>query len=139
MDRIRELWRAGTAPAQDGVYRVGGGAHAVEVGGAELPWFDVGPPLDLKDVLADPDDVMEVDICAEVELPNGWLVCGEGAHGSEGFFARLDGMRDLVWIVALRNSNPFYSVTVNGPMATFTNNLGNAATVNLDEPEFGLV
>jgi hypothetical protein len=138
MKRITELWLAGTAPARDGLYRVDGLATAVDVDGPELSWFDLGPPLDLDDVLADPDHVMKIDIFAEAELPDGSVVCGDGAHGSEGFFARLDADGALVWIVPLGDSNPFMKVKIDGATATFTNNLDNSITVDLDSPQFAL-
>ncbi|MFE4752556.1 hypothetical protein ACFRIB_20150 [Streptomyces mirabilis] len=141
MSRITDLWRAGVAPARDGLYRADGSSRDVEVDGARLSWFDLGAPLDLDALLAeDPDNVTEIDIHPQgfAELPDGSgrVCCGEGAHGSEGFFARLDPGEHLVWIVSLRHSNPFERVTVDGTRAIFTNNLGNTVTVDLASPEF---
>jgi hypothetical protein len=56
--------------------------------------------------------------------------------GSEGFIARLDKDRNLMWIVALTDSNPFEKAEVRGLLATFTNNPDNSVTVNLDHPDF---
>ncbi|MFJ6901075.1 hypothetical protein [Streptomyces hokutonensis] len=137
--RITELWHAGEAPAWNGLYRADGSARAVEIDGAKLSWFDLGVPLDLDALLAEaPDDVTEVDMSAEAELPDGtgYVCCGDGAHGSEGFFARLDRDRNLVWLVSLRDSNPFLRTTVAGSLVTFTNNLGNSVTVDLTDPDF---
>lgn len=41
-----------------------------------------------------------------------------------------------MWIVALTDSNPFEKAEVRGSLATFTNNLGNSVTVDLDHPDF---
>lgn len=139
---ILQLWAEGLAPGWDGLFRADGSARAVELGGgARLDWFDLGPPLDLDAMLGeDPDNVTHVDILrgADVPIPDGsGYVCGgDGAHGSEGFFARLDKDRNLIWIAALTASNPFEKAEVRGRIATFTNNLGNSVTVDLDHPDF---
>ncbi|HEY9368797.1 MAG TPA: hypothetical protein VIU94_10200 [Streptomyces sp.] len=138
MNRIAELWAAGTAPGWDGLYRADGSARAVVVDDARLSRFDLGPPLDLDALLAeDPEWLAEIDITDEVELPDGsgHLCAGQGAHGSQGFFARLDPERNLVWLVSLGDSNPFVRVTVDGTTAKFTNNLGNSITVDLTTPD----
>jgi hypothetical protein len=140
--KIVQLWAKGLAPAWDGLYRADGSARAVNMGGgAKLDGFGLGPPLDLDALLdEDPDNLTFIDIhrCAYIPIPNGsGYVCGgEGSHGSEGFFARLDRDRNLVWIVALRDSNPFENAHVNGPLATFTNNHGNSVTIDLDHPDY---
>jgi hypothetical protein len=140
--RIVQLWAEGLAPGWDGLYRADGSARALRLaGGARLDGFDLGLPLDLEALLAqDPDNVTSVDIArgVDVALPDGFgYVCGgEGSHGSEGFFARLDKDRNLMWIVMLTDSNPFEKAEVRGRLATFTNNLGNSVTVDLDHPEF---
>lgn len=139
---IVELWAEGLAPGSDGLYRADGSARAVELsGGARLDGFELGPPLDLDAMLKEEaDNLTHVDILrgADVPLPDGsGYVCGgDGAHGSEGFFARLDTDRNLMWIVALTDSNPFEKAEVRGSLVRFTNNLGNSVTVDLDHPEF---
>ncbi|WP_329072561.1 hypothetical protein [Amycolatopsis sp. NBC_01480] len=138
--RLLRLWASGATPARDGLYRVDGPAWAVDVDGPALSWFEIGAPLDLNDVLADPEDVLDIDVSAEASLPRGGsVVCGEGAMGSEGFFARLDAMGSLVWVVSLLHSNPFYGVAVEESVATFTNNHGNSIDIRLDAPEFELI
>jgi hypothetical protein len=140
--KIVQLWAEGLAPGWDGLYRADGSARAIELtGGARLGGFALGPRLDLDAMLAeDPENVTYVDILrgADVLMPDGsGYVCGgDGAHGSEGFFARLDKNRNLLWIAALTGSNPFDRAEVSGSMATFTNNLGNSVTVDLDHPDF---
>jgi hypothetical protein len=134
VSRIVELWRAGVAPAVDGLYRADGSARAVRVDGPELSRFELGKSLDLERLLAvDPECLTEIDISAEAELPEnaGYVCCGDGAHGSDGFFARLGPGKNLVWLVSLTSSNPFIQVAVDGWLATFTNNLGSSLAVDL--------
>lgn len=127
----------------DGLYRADGSARAVDLlGGSRLDAFELGPPLDLDTMLGEDRDNV-TSICTmppEVPIPDGsGYVCGgDGAHGSEGFFARLDKDRNLIWIVALLWSNPFEKAEVRGSKATFTNNLDYSVTVNLDHPDFRL-
>ncbi|RLP93317.1 hypothetical protein EAD89_06700 [Micromonospora sp. BL4] len=88
----------------------------------------------------EPDNLTHVDILrgADVLLANGsgYLCGGDGAHGSDGFLARLDKDRNLMWIVVLTDSNPFEKAEARGSLARFTNNLGNSVTVDLDHPDF---
>jgi hypothetical protein len=139
LTRIIELWRAGKVPAWNGMYRADDSARAVDVGGSRLPWFELGEPLDVAALLDDdPPPVYEYDIHCEAELPDGggYVCCGEGALGADGFFARLDADRNLVWVVALDDANPLERLTVDGCVVTFTNNLGRSLTVDLTAPDF---
>jgi hypothetical protein len=140
-NRIAELWLANERPAWDGLYRADGSARDAEVDSAALSWFRLGPPIDLDALLAeDPEWLTSADPHPQsiAELPDGsgYVCCGDGAHGSEGFFARLDADRNLVWVVSLGESNPFERATVVGSLATFTNNLGNSITIDLTDPDF---
>jgi NAD(P)H-hydrate repair Nnr-like enzyme with NAD(P)H-hydrate epimerase domain len=83
------------------------------------------------------DEVIEIDPTVSAVLPDGGAVCcGAGNLGADGFFARLGANEQLVWVVVLRNSNPFHHIRVDGTLVAFTNNLGNSLTVNLADPEF---
>jgi hypothetical protein len=139
--RITELWLAGVAPAWHGLYRADGSARAVEVDGPALSRFGLGEPIDLDGLLVeDPGNVTAIDIhpLGLVTLPDGsgYVCCGDGSHGSAGFFGRLDPGRNLVWVVSLGDSNPFTGATVEGARARFTNNLGNSLAVDLASPDF---
>jgi hypothetical protein len=134
MSRIVDMWRRGEVPGYSGLYRADDTARAIEIDGAALDTFRVGEPFDLADWLAaDPDEVAEIDESARAPLPDGGgqVCCGEGAYGNEGFFARLDAEGELVWVVYLRDGNPFYEIAVDGTRVTFTNNLGRGVTVDL--------
>ncbi|MFF3561836.1 hypothetical protein ACFYXS_17495 [Streptomyces sp. NPDC002574] len=141
MGLITELWLAGEVPAHDGLYRADGTALGVHIDGPRLSAFRVGEPFDLAALLAgDPELVTSADPHPRgtAELPDGtgYVCCGDGAHGSQGFFARLDSDGNLLWVVALGRSNPFVRAEAAGPHATFTNNLGHALTVDLTAPAF---
>jgi hypothetical protein len=134
-----ELWRSGLLPATDGLYRADGSARSVDVDGPKLSWLDLGAPLNLDALLAaDPEDVFEFDVCAEAVVPDGsgYVCCGDGAMGADGFFARLDPRRDLVWVVTSTKTNPFMRVSVEGSLATFTNNVDSSVTVDLAGPDY---
>ncbi|MFF7947675.1 hypothetical protein [Streptomyces griseorubiginosus] len=141
MNRITELWLAGVAPAQDGLFRADGSARRAQTDSAMLSWFHLGAPCDLNALLAaDSGGVTCIDINPRcfAELPDGTgYVCGGGgSHGSEGFFARLDVHKSPVWVVSLGESNPFERVTVEGDRAVFINNLGNSIAVDLTISDF---
>jgi hypothetical protein len=98
MNRIAELWAAGTVPGWDGLYRADGTALAVEVDSARLLCFDLGPPLDLDALLAkDPEWLAEIDITTDVVLPDGsgHLCAGEGSHVRGA--SSPDSTRDGIW------------------------------------------
>ncbi|MFD3587963.1 hypothetical protein [Streptomyces sp. NPDC058683] len=138
---IIDLWLANKRPAVDGLFRADGSAWAVEVDGPELSWFDVGEPLDLDELLAkDPERLTWADVhpqgLAELSDGSGYVCCGDGSLGSEGFFARLDQDKNLAWLVSLLDSNPFEGAGVHGSLATFTNNLGNSLSIDLTNPYF---
>jgi hypothetical protein len=142
MNRITELWRVNQAPAWDGLFRADGLVREAEVDGLELSWFDLGAPLDLEELVAeDPENLTAIaphpEGFAAIPDGSGQVCCGDGSHGSEGFFARLDREGNPVWVVSLGESNPFVRASVDGSKATFTNNWGNSLTVDLADPDFG--
>lgn len=130
---IVALWQEGQLPIEDGVFFADDRTYAVEVEDGRLVAVE---ELDLAEVLAeDPTWVTTIDITGEVELPAGGFLCvGEGSHGSEGFFARLDEEHQLVWVCYLSESNPFKTVTYETSTATVTSTSGVTVTVDLDNP-----
>ncbi|CRK58286.1 hypothetical protein [Alloactinosynnema sp. L-07] len=132
MTEIQTLWRAGRLPIEDGVFFADGRSYAVDVEGTSLA---VVEELDLAQVLAeDPDWVTSIDVTRTVPAPAGFVCAGEGSHGSEGFFARLDADRELVWVCYLSECNPFDGLTVTGTSLTATSTSGITITVDLDAP-----
>lgn len=141
MSRITDLWPAGQAPCRSGLYRADGSAREVETDGAALSWFELGAPLDLDALLEeDPEGVTEIDIhrrCfADLPDASGYVCGGDGALGSDGFVARLDADRNLVWVVFMADSNPFERVELHGTTAVFFNNLGNSIAIDLTHHDF---
>ncbi|MEV4600866.1 hypothetical protein AB0K15_26150 [Amycolatopsis sp. NPDC049253] len=135
-ERIIALWRAGTAPARDGLYRADDTAVSVDTDGAALSWFALGPRLVLDEVLAGPGGVMDIDESARAEVAAGVIVCGDGELGADGFVARLDSEGNLRWVVASVRSNPFERIAVSGTVVEVTNNLGNSISFDLLDPNF---
>lgn len=79
-----------------------------------------------------------IDLCHEAELDDGsgYMCCGDGALGADGFFARLDRDRNILWVVFMTGSNPFERIALDGSVVHVVNNLGNSVTVDLTRPEF---
>jgi hypothetical protein len=63
------------------------------------------------------------------------VMCGEGAHGSEGFVAlsRLEGR--LAWVAYFENSNPFIKATFKDGHIIATTNLCHSWSFPIDHPE----
>ncbi|MFD8493866.1 hypothetical protein [Amycolatopsis sp. NPDC059657] len=130
---IVALWRKGKLPIEDAIHHASGVSRELDANPEAPGGFELGDEFDLAEMLAeDPDWVSDVDITNETPIPGGFLVRGEGSHGSEGFFGRLDAKRELVWVVFLTESNPFVETTVTGDMATFTSSSGVSITVSID-------
>jgi hypothetical protein len=136
---MASLWLQGCVPAATGMYGADGTARVVEVDGASLSFFRLGAQFDLRSLVAsDPTEVAEVDESTRMELLRGlgYVCCGEGAHGSEGYFARIDQSDNLVWVVFMRNSNPFERIEFSGSKVKIINNLGNFVLLDLADPVF---
>lgn len=134
MTPIVALWRDGRLPIEDGLFFADGRSFAVDM---ESPGLVVVEEIDLAEILAeDPDWVTSIDITREAPLPDGGVLCaGEGSHGSEGFFARLDAARELVWVCYLAESNPFSEIAVEGDRVTVSSTSGVSITVSWERPE----
>jgi hypothetical protein len=137
---IERLWLADNLPIQDGLYRADGAAYGVQVDVSVEGGIKVLASFSLEEFLSrHPDMVTSIDTTLERPLPHGvgYLCCGEGSYGSEGFFGRLDQHRTLVWVVYLENSNPFVDASITNTSATFMSSAGVSITVDLGTPEFG--
>jgi hypothetical protein len=132
---IVALWREGMLAIEDGLYFADGRSYTVDVEDGALVLVD---EFDLAESLAeDPEWITTIDITREVALPDddGYICAGEGSHGSEGFFARLDADRELVWVCYLSESNPFKDIEIEGEQVTATSTSGVRVTVNIDAPD----
>ncbi|MGW7444291.1 hypothetical protein [Kitasatospora sp. NPDC054795] len=56
--------------------------------------------------------------------------------GDQGFLARLDGRRGLVWVLTSTEGNPFLRVSVDRPPAYFVNDWGTVLTLDLTDPDY---
>ena len=137
---IERLWLADNLPIRDGFYRRDGMACAVEVDVSIEGGLRVLVPFSVEEFIeCHPDMVTSIDITQERPLPDGtgYLCCGEGSYGSEGFFGRLDLHKNLVWVVYLENSNPFVGVFISNADAVFTSSSGVMITTKLENSMFG--
>lgn len=134
---MEDLWADGQLPGWDGLYRRDGSAREVDVRlAAGNPGRLVfGAEFDLDERLVAMSDAMST-ILGVVRTPlpdgSGGQVCGECAHGSEGYFGRLDSGGNLLWVVYQAESNPFVRVRTDGSVAVFTNNLDLSVAVDLN-------
>ncbi len=137
---IGRLWLAENLPIRDGLYRPDGSAREVCVDETAPGGLRLLEPFDLTAFLAlDPEHTTSIIVTKEQELSDGsgYLCCGEGSYGSEGFFGRLDQHRELVWVVYLEEDNPFVQIDVAGTRAEFVSSSGVSVTVDLTSPDFG--
>jgi len=137
---IERLWLADNLPIQDGLYRADGAAYSVQVDASVDGCLKILAPFSLEEFLSrHPGMVTSIDTTLEKPLPGGigYVCCGEGSYGSEGFFGRLDPHRDLVWVVYLGNSDPFVDASISSTSATFTSSAGVSIAVDLETSEFG--
>ena len=132
------MLRSGRIPTLEGFFHADGRVRRVVYDGPQLSWFRLGPPF-VPDWRYDTDDVTEIDWAdrADLAVGKGSVCCGEGRMGADGFFARLDPAGTPVWAAFMTRSNPFLRVRVEGAMATFTNNLDRAVTIDLNQPDYG--
>ncbi|MFJ5121304.1 hypothetical protein [Kitasatospora sp. NPDC088548] len=138
MSRLDDLWAEGWAPAWEGLFRADGRSRDADVAGPDLDGFQLGEEVDLEELMEeDPEALTSVSVFVEAVLPDGSgsLCGGGGSHGSEGLFARFDVDQKLVWLLHLGESNEFVRITVDWPVASFTNNLGNSITIDLTGPD----
>jgi hypothetical protein len=136
---IVDLWLTGTLPIRSALYRADGAAITVRFEPSAPGGLLLLEPFSFEAAMrADPDCVSRIDITVQQELPGGagYLVCGEGSYGSDGFFGRLDAAKRLVWVVFLEKCNPFVSATVESTLAIFTSSSGVAIVVDLEAPDF---
>lgn len=136
---IERLWQAENLPIQDGLYFADGSAYGVRLDSSVKGGLKILDPISVEDFMArDPDMVTSIDVTLRKPLPNnlGYVFCGEGSYGSEGFFGRLDQDANLVWVVYLEYSNPFIDASIKNAEVTFSSSSDVSVSVNLESPEF---
>ncbi|GAA1332472.1 hypothetical protein [Saccharothrix algeriensis] len=136
MSDITTLWSAARLPIEDGLYFADGRSYAVEADERGLRLVEA---FDLGELLTeDPEWLTSIDITKEIHVPGGYACAGEGSHGSEGFFARLDEDHSLIWVCYLSESNPFGELSVEASTLTATSTSGLSITLPLDDPDKAL-
>jgi hypothetical protein len=138
---IEGLWRAGKLPAWNGLYRADGESRVARLDATRPEGMVLLGPLDLDALLRDdPDWVTAADVTLELKLVDGsgFMCCGEGSHGSDGFICRIDSRKRLVWAVFLEDSDPFIEMVVNGGRVEATSSSGISVSMDLATREFGL-
>lgn len=138
LTNIASLWNAEQLPIRDALHVHDGRSYSVALDRSKDSGLEITGRFSLDDFLhEDPDflaDIMTTQKIATSFQP-GFLCCGEGSHGSDGFFARLNNNEDLVWVAFFEDSNPFRQISQHQEQATFTSTSGVTVTVHLDEPE----
>ena len=121
MSRIQKLWQDGTLPIEDSVHFTDGRSNAVEIAASALQSTGQVEPAT--------DWLTAIHITRESPAPHGFVCAGNGSHGSEGFFARPDADRSLIWVRYLSESNPINKLTVLGHQLTVISTSGVTITV----------
>ncbi|TLF81173.1 hypothetical protein [Nocardia cyriacigeorgica] len=137
---VQRLWRQREVPIAEGVYTAEGRAWKVWLDPAADCGFTVGEPIDVDALLADsPGNTTSTDATFQtVEIPGeGYLCCGEGDLGAEGYVAKVDREGDLVWVVHFDDSNPFIALELDGDRAHCLSSSGVRITVGVQGPWSG--
>lgn len=125
MSEISTLWLSGELPIRDGLYRATGESFDVRVDPDSTRGYEVLGDFSLEEFRRDePDEVTKIDIARKVPVSGGFVCCGEGSFGSEGFFAYLDDDEVLVWVIYLEESNPFVELESDGDWVKFRSTAG---------------
>ncbi|GGU51507.1 hypothetical protein GCM10010211_15240 [Streptomyces albospinus] len=133
---IQRLWADYRLPILDALHFADGRSFEVEIDPDVPSGMRVQEQFDLEEVLAeDPDWTTRVDGLRTVPLGDGGVLWGgDGATGSNGFFARLHADLTLVWVIFFQVSNPFCDIRLSGTTAEFRSTSGVAITVDIDDP-----
>ena len=138
---LAELWHSGQLPIRDGLYTHSGVVYLLQRNDTTPAGIEILDTSDIDSILsADPDWLTSVDVTREMEIEAaaGRLLAGEGSHGSEGFFARVDKNNNPLWVIYLEESNPFVDISSSENEATFHSSSGISITVDINHPESGV-
>ncbi|MBD0695521.1 hypothetical protein [Streptomyces sp. CBMA123] len=134
MNLVQELWARSEIADYDALFRADGTAREAFIDGPDTLVVELGEPFDVEA----PEFGHEIEVRSEAELPDGrgFVCCGDGAMGDEGFLARLDADRRLVWVFASTGGNPFLRASADWPLAHFVNDWGRTLTIDLADPDY---
>lgn len=69
------------------------------------------PKMSLTQLLKDKDDLWSAfQINDQLKLDDGFILCGDGEMGNEGFIAKTDKINMLIWMLFSSSSNPFVRI-----------------------------
>lgn len=136
MIAIERLWVDYKMPALDALHFSDGRSYDVEIDSDAPSGMKITESFDLEEFLDEnPGWVTQVDGQRSIKLADGgFLWGGDGAHGSNGFCARLNADLTLVWAIFFQVSNPFTDVQVSGDIAVFNSTSGVSITVDINDP-----
>ncbi|MEU9114507.1 hypothetical protein AB0D04_22615 [Streptomyces sp. NPDC048483] len=136
MSAIERLWADYNMPDGDALHFADGRSYDIALDSDAPAGMRIEEAFDLEEDLAeDPDAVSDVDWHTVVPLGDGgFLWGGDGPHGSNGFCARVNADRTLVWAIFLHVSNPLTEISLSGSTAVFRSTSGVSITVDIDDP-----
>ncbi|WP_326656408.1 hypothetical protein [Streptomyces sp. NBC_00385] len=139
MSSIEQLWENYQLPIRNALHFSRGASFKIELSPADSAGYKILEEFDLEsDLSLNPDWVSDIDGLCSVVLDGGDLLwAGEGSYGSEGFVARLNREKSLIWTVFLEESNPFQEIHLQGSTACFVSTSGVRLRVNIDNPLLG--
>lgn len=137
MNVILELWKHQKLPIKNGIYFRDEKSYIIKLKSSEDFHISGIYEFDLQTFYSsDPEWVTHIDITKEERLQQGGYFCsGEGASGAEGFFARLNSERDLLWVVYLEESNPFCNFTFKSNIAIVESTSGLKIELDINDPK----
>ncbi|MFI7368158.1 hypothetical protein ACIBO4_39060 [Streptomyces sp. NPDC050149] len=139
MSPIEQLWENCQLPIRNALHFRSGVSFEIEISPADSAGYKILEEFDLEsDLSLNPDWVSDIDGLYSVALDGGDLLwAGEGSYGSEGFAARLNREKSLIWTVFLEESNPFQEIHLQGDIACFVSTSGVRLRVNINNPLLG--
>lgn len=136
MNLITNLWNAGRLPIKDGLYFSDGKSFFIKLKNDGKIFIDSLTECDLDSFhMSDPEWVTVIDVTKIERLATGEYFCGgEGANGSEGFFALLDSDKNLLWVTYFEELNPFFDFSVQKNKVKVKSTSGIIFDVDIDNP-----
>lgn len=132
MTLISRLWEDEKLPIKDGLYFADGKSFSIKLKFNGSMRIESINEFDLEALyMCDPEWITNIDITKIERLQNGYyFCCGEGANGSEGFFALLNSGKKLLWVAYFEELNPFCDFVVRENAVIIKSTSG--ATIDLD-------
>lgn len=135
MSKIEDLWVKYEVPVDNALHFADGRSFDARAAPEAAGGISILEPFDLDERLSiAPDWVSEVDGLELALEDGGFLWHGDGSNGSEGFIARVNSDRSLMWVIFFTASNPFTRAELAGNYATLRSTSGVVITVDIDDP-----